>query len=121
MTYDRKAQLRKLHEERKSRTHGATIKAIDTLSQQGKAITFSSVAEEAGLTTSTLYSNPELRKRIEQARQARIATTTSKEDKSSADSILVRSLRRTIKKLKEENQQLRQQVSVLQQKKWEKL
>ena len=89
MTYDRKAQLRKLHEERKARTHRATIKAIDTLSHQGKAITFSSVAEEAGLATSTLYSNPELRKRIEQARQDRIATTTSKEDKSSADSTLV--------------------------------
>lgn len=120
MTYNRQEQLRKIHEERKAKSRKAALLAIDRLEQQGKRITFSGVAEEAGLATSTLYNNTELKARIVNARQSPNPQTSEKKA-ITAETALVQSLRRTINKLKSENQQLRRQINTLQEQQWREL
>jgi len=114
--YDRKEQLKTLHESRKAHTYQKVDEAIQRLLRASESINFNSVAKEAGLSKATLYNNSELRKRIEGLRKQQSQAPTPKQlnrerNENSKDAV-IESLKRRIKKLEEENKQLREQVKV---------
>lgn len=114
--YDRKKQLKALHESRKAITYQKVDEAIQRLLRTAEIINFNSVAKEAGLSKATLYNNTELRERIEGLRQQQSQIPTPKQlkremNENSKDAIIA-SLQRRIKKLEEENKQLREQLKI---------
>lgn len=72
------------------------------------------MAKEAGLSKATLYNNQELRHRIESLRLQQISTPSEKQMKRNMDDnnkdALIESLKRKVKKLENENKELREQV-----------
>ncbi|MCM3736833.1 DUF6262 family protein [Bacillus cytotoxicus] len=114
--YDRKEHLKEIHASRKANTSQKVDKAIQRLVRANEPINFNSVASEAGVAKATLYNNRELRDRIESLRQQQAQAPTPKQLKremndSSKDAI-IESLKRRIKKIEEENKQLRNQLKV---------
>lgn len=75
---------------------------------------FNSVGEEARISKATLYNNPEIRKRIESLREQQAQVPTLKQVKREVDEnnkyAIIASLKRKIKKLDEENKELREQL-----------
>ncbi|PEB38384.1 transposase [Bacillus pseudomycoides] len=89
---------------------------MQRLVRANETINFNSVASEAGVAKATLYNNRELRGRIETLRQQQAQAPIPKQIKreindSNKDAIL-ESLKRRIKKLEDENKQLREQLKV---------
>lgn len=114
--YDRKEQLKQLHEERKVKTQQKVDKAIQRLIKSQKSINFNSVANESGVTKATLYNNPNIKERIEGLRlqQSKVPTPSQVKremDENNKDAIIA-SLKRRIKKLEEENKELKEQVKI---------
>ncbi|WIG41164.1 DUF6262 family protein [Bacillus toyonensis] len=115
--YDRQEQLKAIHASRKAITSQKVDKAIQRLVRANEPINFNSVASEAGVAKATLYNNQKLRDRIESLRQQRAQTPTKKQIKremsDSNKDIIIESLKRKIKKVEEENKQLRNQLKVV--------
>ncbi|WP_143317041.1 DUF6262 family protein [Clostridium sp. HBUAS56017] len=114
--YNRKEQLKQLHEERKIKTQQKVDEAIKRLIKAQKSINFNSVSNESGITKATLYNNPSIRERIEGLRlqQSKVHTPSQikqKMDENNKDAI-IESLKRKIKKLESENKDLKEQVKV---------
>lgn len=114
--FDRKEQLKQLHEERKLKTQQKVDEAIRRLIKVQKPINFNSVANESGITKATLYNNSDIKERIESLRlqQSKVPTPSQVKremDDSNKDAIIA-SLKRRIKKLEEENKELKEQVKV---------
>ncbi|WP_099188342.1 DUF6262 family protein [Tepidibacter mesophilus] len=114
--YDRKEQLKKLHEERKAKTQKKVDEAIRRLIKAQKPINFNSVANESCVTKATLYNNSDIKERIEGLRlqQSKVPTPSQVKremDDNNKDAIIA-SLKRRIKKLEEENKQLKEQVKI---------
>lgn len=114
--YDRKKHLEALHAQRRANTCSKVNEAIQRLIKANKNINFNSVANEAGVTKATLYNNANIRERIETLRyqQSQVPTPAQfkKEmDENNKDAIIA-SLKRKIKKLEEENGQLRKQLKI---------
>jgi len=114
--YDRKEQLKQLHEERKVKTIQKVDEAIKRLIKAQKPINFNSVANESGVTKATLYNNPNIKERIEGLRlqQSKVPTLSQvkrKMDENNKDAIIA-SLKRRIKKIEGENKELREQVKI---------
>ena len=112
--YDRIEHLKQVHEARKVKTRKTVDDAIQRLIRANDNINFNSVAEEAGISKATLYNNPEIRERIEALREQQAQVSTPKQikremDENNKDAIIV-SLKRKIKKLDEENKELREQL-----------
>ena len=84
--------------------------------QNNESINFNSVANEAGVAKATLYNHSELRERIETLRQQQAQAPTAKQIKremnESNKDALIESLKRKIKKLEDENKQLREQLKL---------
>ncbi|MHC2837031.1 DUF6262 family protein [Bacillus sp. F9_6S_D1_P_5] len=115
--YDRQEQLRAIHASRKAITSQKVDKAIQRLVRANELINFNSVSSEAGVAKATLYNNQKLRDRIESLRHQQAQALTSKQIKrkindSNKDAI-IESLKRRIKKVEEENKQLRNQLKVV--------
>lgn len=112
--YDRKEQLKKIHQSRKASTALKVDEAIKRLIKSKESINFNSVAKEAGLSKATLYNNQELRRRIESLRLQQISAPSEKQVKRNMDDnnkdALIESLKRKVKKLEDENKELREQV-----------
>lgn len=114
--YNREEHLKQLHAERRANTRKNVDKAIQRLIRANKSINFNSVAKEAGVTKATLYNNDDIRERIETLRhqQAQVPTPAQVKremDENNKDAIIA-SLKRKIKKLEEENRQLKEQVKI---------
>lgn len=114
--YDRKMHLEQLHAERKANTRKKVDVAIQQLIKINKAINFNSVSQESGLTKATLYNNADIRERIETLRnqQAQVLTPAQVKremDENNKDAIIA-SLKRKIKKLVEENKEIKEQVKI---------
>ncbi|RBP30137.1 hypothetical protein DET55_10445 [Bacillus mycoides] len=77
-------------------------------------INFNSVASEAGVAKATFYKNTGMRERIESLRQQQAQVSTKKQIKRETDEnnkdAIIASLKRKIKKLDEENKELREQL-----------
>lgn len=112
--YDRKEHLKAIHASRKAATYQKVDKAIQRLVRANENINFNSVANEAGVAKATLYNNHELRDRIESLRQKQAQDPTPKQVKREIDGhnkdAIIASLKRKIKKLDEENKELREQL-----------
>jgi hypothetical protein len=114
--YDRREQLKAVHESRKASTFQKVDEAIQRLIRASEIINFNSVASEAGVSKATLYNHKELRERIEGLRKQQTHSPTPKQIKreindNNKDAIIA-SLQRKIKKLDCENKQLRNQLKV---------
>jgi hypothetical protein len=114
--FNRKEQLKQLHEERKVKTQQKVDEAIKRLIKYQKPINFNSVANESGVTKATLYNNPNIKERIEGLRlqQSKVPTPSQVKremDENNKDAIIA-SLKRRIKKLEEENKELKEQVKI---------
>lgn len=116
MAYNRTEQLQKLHLERKAHTQHKVDEAIKRLIKAKKAINFNSVSNESGVTKATLYNNIAIKERIEELRlqQSKVPTPAQVKremDDSNKDAIIA-SLKRKIKKLEEENKELKEQAKI---------
>ena len=114
--YDRKEQLKQLHQERKIKTQQKVDNAIKILIKYQKPINFNSVANESGVTKATHYNNDNIKERIEALRlqQSKVLNPSQVKremDDNNKDAIIA-SLKRKIKKLEEENRQLKEQVKI---------
>lgn len=114
--FDRKGQLKQLHEERKLKTQHKVDEAIKRLIKTQKPINFNSVANESGITKATLYNNTQIKERIEflrlqESKVPNLAQVKREMDDNNKDAI-IESLRRRIKKLEEENKKLKEQLKI---------
>ncbi|WFD11743.1 DUF6262 family protein [Tepidibacter hydrothermalis] len=114
--FNRNEQLKALHKKRKAITQEKVDKAIQRLIKAQKPINFNSVANESGLTKATLYNNKDIRERIETLRhqQSQVPTPSQVKremDENNKDAIIA-SLKRKIKRLEEENKELREKVKI---------
>ena len=114
--YDRKKHLEELHAKRRATTRTKVDIAIQTLIKTNKAINFNSISQEAGITKTTLYNNDDIRERIELLRHQQSQVPSPAQfkremDENNKDAIIA-SLKRKIKKLEEENKQLKEQVKI---------
>lgn len=114
--YDRSEHLKELHNKRKAITQEKVDKAIQMLIKSQKAINFNSVSNESGITKKTLYDNKLIRERIETLRhqQSQVPTPSQvkREMNDSNKDAIIASLKRKIKKLEEENSELKKQVKL---------
>lgn len=114
--YNRSEQLKELHNKRKAITQEKVDKAIQRLIKSQKAINFNSVASESGVSKKTLYDNKIFRERIETLREQQSHVPTpaqvKREMNDNNKDALIASLKRKIKKLEEENKELREQIKV---------
>jgi hypothetical protein len=108
--YDRRAHLKQVHEARIQRVD----ESIKRLVKAKEGINFNSVATDSGVSKATLYNNSEIRVRIESLRQQQAQVPTPKQIKREMDEnnkdAMIASLKRKMKKLEEENKQLREQL-----------
>lgn len=112
--YDRRKHLKQLHEQRKAVTYQKVDNAIKRLIKAKESINFNSVSQESGVSKATLYNNSDIRTRIESLRQQQSQVPTPRQikremDENNKDAIIT-SLKRKIKKLEQENKELREQL-----------
>ncbi|EJS55043.1 hypothetical protein ICG_03305 [Bacillus cereus BAG1X1-3] len=121
--FNREEQIRQLHEKRKQTTKIKVEEAIKRLAKISKAINFSSVAEEAGVSKATLYNHPELKERIKFLRNQQekaFVDSRIKQDENNQNAVIA-SLKRRIEKLEKKNKALEQENMRLREKENEKL
>lgn len=114
--YNRSEHLKELHSKRKAITQEKVDKAIQRLIKAQKPINFNSVANESGITKKTLYNNKEIKERIETLRhqQSQVPTPSQikREMNDNNKDAIIASLKRKIKRLEEENKELKEQVKI---------
>lgn len=114
--YNRKEHLKELHNKRKAITQGKVDNAIQRLIKAHSPINFNSVSNESGITKKTLYNNKNIRERIEQLRyqQSQVPTPSQvkREMSDNNKDAIIASLKRKIKRLEVENNELKQQVKI---------
>lgn len=114
--YNRSEHLKELHSKRKAITQEKVDKAIQRLIKAQKPINFNSVANESGITKKTLYNNKEIKERIETLRhqQSQVPTQSQikREMNDNNKDAIIASLKRKIKRLEEENKELKEQVKI---------
>ena len=114
--YNRTKQLKSLHSKRRALTQEKVDEAIQRLIKTQKSINFNSVANESGITKATLYNNKDIRARIEILREQQSQVPTPSQVKREMDDnnkdAIIASLKRKIKRLEEENKELKEQVKV---------
>ncbi|MBD1383568.1 MULTISPECIES: DUF6262 family protein [Bacillaceae] len=114
--YDRKEHLKEIHSKRKALTTEKVKQAIKKLMKSNNAINFNSVAIEAGVSKATLYNNKDIREQISTLRSTTPLAYNKQQAKfdlndNNKDAV-IDSLRRRIKKLEEENKELRNNLKV---------
>ena len=114
--YNRTEHLKELHDKRKALTQETVDAAIRRLIKTQKSINFNSVANESGITKTTLYNNKDIKERIETLRhqQAQVPTPSQvkREMNDNNKDAIISSLKRKIKRLEEENKELKEQVKI---------
>lgn len=114
--YNRNKHLKELHKKRRAITEEKVDSAIQRLIKSHSCINFNSVSNESGVTKKTLYSNENIRERIEALRyqQSQVPTPAQikREMNDNNKDALIASLKRKVKKLEEENKELKQQIKI---------
>ena len=114
--YNRAEHLKELHSKRKAITQEKVNKAIQRLIKFQKSINFNSVANESGVSKKTLYDNKDIRERIETLRyqQSQVPTPAQvkREMNDNNKDAIIASLKRKIKRLEEENKELKEQLKI---------
>ena len=108
------AHIKSIHTQRKANTYQKVDEAIKRLIRANERINFNSISNESGVTKATVYNNVDIRKRIEALRQQQSQAPTPQQVKreinESNKDALIESLKRKIKKLEDDNKQLREQL-----------
>lgn len=91
--------------------------AITCLLKEQRPVNFKTVAETAGISTAWLYGNETLKQRImhlrlQQVPAAQVKIPKSVQASSASKDAMIAALRQRIKKLEEENHELKKQVEV---------
>lgn len=111
MPADSDHRLAELARERHRQTLHRAEQVIIDLADSGELVTVALVAKRAGVSRSWIYTQPELRNRIDQLRQRRIGAAAARETvtRASDDSLRQRLTlaHERISQLRAENQQLR--------------
>ena len=114
--YNRSEHLKELHSKRKAITQEKVDKAIQRLIKAQRPINFNSVANESGITKKTLYNNKGIKERIETLRhqqsQGPTPSQIKREMNDNNKDAIIASLKRKIKRLEEENKELKEQVKI---------
>jgi hypothetical protein len=115
MTAGNRASLAASGQQRSRHTHDRAVNALRRLDATGQNVTFTNVAQAAGISRSWLYRQPDLRSEIDRLRstsgggERRVPSAQRASDDS-----LRRRLEATldeIRRLKTENEQLRERVA----------
>jgi cell division protein FtsB len=114
--YNRQEQVRVLHDNKKRITHEKVDTAIKNLLFTKQPINFNSVGKESGVSKATLYNNKDIKEQIERFRNnqkfvsspAQVKYEMSENNKDG----LIESLKRKIRKLEEENKELKEHVKI---------
>ncbi|HDR7719591.1 DUF6262 family protein [Bacillus albus] len=114
--YNRVQHLKKIHASRKIATYQKVDEGIKRLLRTNQSINFNSVSKESGVSKATLYKTENLRNRIEMLRYQESQVSTPKQLKremndNNKDAVIA-SLKRRIKKLENENKELREQLKI---------
>ena len=114
---DKTRGLKKCAEEKTRLALEKVDKAIRNLSLKGEKVNFNSVATESGVSKSFLYSNEEVKQRIEDIRLLQVSkemNQRAKTDKTSkSKDIIIMAINKRVKELEEENKKLKKQLAVL--------
>lgn len=112
--YNRVEHLKNLNAQRRTETHNKVDIAIKRLIKLQLPINFNSVANESGITKATLYNNIDIKERIKELREQQLQVPTpaqvKREMNNNNKDAIIASLKRKIKKLEEENTELKQQI-----------
>lgn len=106
MTFNQQAHLKAIHENRKKETIDKIDKALNYMINTNQIINFSRVAKEAKVGKSTLYTLPNIKEKISYYRDFSIQKNYKTQEFSKKD-IKIQSLKRKIKKLEDENKELK--------------
>lgn len=109
MVFNQKEHLKKVHKNRRKQTLHRIDKAIYYLHSTGQPINFSRVAKQAGIGKSTLYTIPEVKEKIITHRNQALQNSYKQVRSSKSDS-MIRSLKRKIVTLENENKELKEQI-----------
>jgi cell shape-determining protein MreC len=108
--------LKYVHQVRKAKTCMKVDEAIKCLIKARKSINFNSVAKVSGVSKATLYNNPEIRERINALRTQQKTVPSIKEMKKEKEEksriAIITSLKRKIRYLEEENEELKKQLKL---------
>jgi len=113
MRSDNSQHLLAAARERSSQTRSRAEAAIARITDTGTAVTFDSIAQEAGVSRSWLYAQPDLRTAIDRLRQrnpARTAPATTPQRQRASDASLLRRLEAAtdrIRRLEQDNRDLK--------------
>ncbi|MBO0999563.1 transposase [Bacillus sp. SD075] len=114
--FNLQTHLKQVHKERRAATTKKVDEAIQRLVRANENINFNSVASEAGVAKATLYNNLVLRERIDSLRQQQVTVPTKKQIQRKMNDnnkdALIDSLIRKIKRIEQENKDLRVQLKV---------
>lgn len=110
--------LRRASRQRTEQAEERARTAVQSLSRQGRPISFASVAREAGVSTDFLYRNPQLRSLITDLRGGRRRPPDAPEPAAATSSSVVRALSAQLKDVRArhatEVQELRQALATAQ-------
>jgi hypothetical protein len=85
------------------------------LNREGRPINFKTVSEAAGLSTAWLYQHPEVKERIEYLREQsspRPKPPPKTRASDASEDAIIATLRERVKRLEEDNRELRKQIEV---------
>lgn len=102
--------IKKVHENRRQSTQQKIDIAIKSLIQQGKSVNFNSVSKEANVSITTLYNNKIIKEQIISLRQ-QMNKPVGRKNLSATDEsakAVINSLKNRIKKLENENKELKE-------------
>lgn len=114
---DKNTVLQKNRANQEAEASRKALEAIEVLEASDRAINFSSVSKESGVSRSFLYDNTELRQIIEQNRERCVQNDMNRRAKydktSSSKDVIIKTKDKRIAKLEEENKRLKVELLYL--------
>ena len=116
MTHKRNVEgLRQSAQKRHQAALQRLEEGIRQLNREGRPINFKTVSEAAGLSTAWLYQHPDVKERIEYLREEsnpRPKPPPKTRASDASKDAIIATLRERIKRLEEENRELKKQIEV---------
>lgn len=114
---DKTLKIRSMAKEKSAKRQQEVISAIKLMKKNGEKISFYSVQKRTGASKSYLYTNEEISKLIQEAREEEIVSSRSKESQET----IIKALNMKIKKLEAEVKSLKAENNDSYKAKYEKL
>ncbi|MBR6627814.1 MAG: transposase [Lachnospiraceae bacterium] len=111
---DKNLTLQRNREKQREKAHNKAMEAIQELEAAGKAINFSSVGKQSGVSRSYLYDDESVRRIIEEYRTVSVQNEMNrraKYDKTShSKDVIIKAKDKRIARLEEENRKLKAEL-----------